>query len=120
MQTDAIPVDLKKTKPKVPEEHWTDLKRMTLSDVCRRTGAVLHTPDALTIRLLNDDVRIDLSRYRLYKKERDRWNEITDPLWELVTLVYLLNASADNPLGEWKIFRRVEADQALSNANSSN
>lgn len=99
MQTDAIPVDLKKTKPKVPEAHWTDLKNMALPEVCRRTGAAMHAPDALTIRFLNDDVRIDLARCRLYRKERDRWNEITDPLWELITLVYLLNASAD-PLSE--------------------
>jgi len=99
MQTKAVPVDLKKTKPKVPQEHWTDLKNAALSDVCRRTGAELDPPDALSIRFLNVDVRIDLSTCRLYRRQKDRWNAITDPLWELITLVYLLNASGD-PLSE--------------------
>ncbi len=99
MQTDSIPVDLKKTKPKVPEAHWKDLKDMSLPEVCRRTGAVPHTPYALTIRFLNKDLRIDLNGCRLYRKESDRWHEITDPLLELITLVYLLNAKSD-PLSE--------------------
>jgi hypothetical protein len=99
MQTNAMPVDLKKTRPKVPEQHWTDLRKMALSDVCRRTGAELHAPDALTIRFLSDTVRVDLSRCRLCRKEEDGWNEITDPLWALITLVYLLNAS-NVPLSE--------------------
>lgn len=99
MQSNALPVDLKKTKPKIPEEHWTDLKNMSLPDVCRRTGAILHAPNAVTVRFLNQDLRIDLNRCRLFRTEGNRWNEITDPLLELITLVYLLNAKSD-PLSE--------------------
>lgn len=99
MQTDAIPVDLQKTAPKVPEAHWADLNNMPAAEVCARTGAVRHGPDAFGIRFLNEDLRIVLNGRRLLRRERDGWHEVTDPLLELMTLVYLLHAKSD-PLCE--------------------
>ncbi len=99
MQTDAAIVDLNKTTLKIPEQHWADLKKIALPEIYKRTGADLLEADALGIRFLNKDLRIDMDRGRLGQKIRDQWHDITDPLLELITLVYLLNAKT-GPLSE--------------------
>ena len=99
MQSESITVDLKKTKLSVPEAHWSDLKKKALSEICANTGASLETPDGLTIPFLNETLRIDLKRYCICKRGKDRWDQIAEPLLELITIVYLVNATAD-PLKE--------------------
>ena len=94
MQSESIAVDLKKTKLSVPEAHWSDLKKRTLSKICADTGALSAPPDGLTIPFLNETLRIDLKKYCICKKEKDRWDQIAEPLLELITVVYLARATA--------------------------
>lgn len=99
MKSESTIVDLKKPKLSVPESHWSDLKKRALSEICTNTGASVETPDGLTIPFLNETLRIDLKRYCICKKRKDRWDQIAEPLLELITIVYLVNATAD-PLKE--------------------
>jgi len=99
MPSESITVDLKKTELSVPEVHWSDLKKRAHSEICNKTGASSEPPDGLTIPFLNETLRIDLKRHCICKRGKDRWDQIAEPLLELITIVYLVNATAD-PLEE--------------------
>jgi hypothetical protein len=92
-------VDLKKTKLSVPEAHWSDLKKRTLSEICTHTGASPDPPHGLTLPFLNETLRIDLEKHCICKKRKDRWDPIAEPFLGLITVVYLAHATAD-PLKE--------------------
>lgn len=99
MPSESTAVDLKKTKLSVPEAHWSDLKKRALSEICTNAGASSEPPDGLTIPFLNETLRIDLKRSCIFRRGKNRWDPIAEPLLELITIVYLVNATAD-PLKE--------------------
>jgi uncharacterized protein DUF3786 len=99
MQPESNAVDFKKTGFSVPEAHWRDLKKKAVSEICTHTGAWPAPPDGLTIPFLNETLRIDLKRCGICRKVNDRWDPIAEPLLELITIVYLVNAAVD-PLKE--------------------
>lgn len=99
MPSESTAVDLKKTRLSVPEAHWSDLKKRALSEICTNAGASSDPPDGLTIPFLNETLRIDLKRSCICRRGKDRWDPIAEPLLELITIVYLVNATAD-PLKE--------------------
>ena len=83
----------------VPKEHWSDLEKMNLSKVCTNSGAKLDDSRGLLIQFLQDDLQIDIKKRSIFRIAENSREKIDNPLLELMTVVYLLNATAD-PLSE--------------------
>lgn len=79
----------------VPPEYWDDLKKMDQAKLCERSLVVSHPPEGVLFRHLNDDILVDVENgclWRLKQKEREK---IDHAIFELVVLIYLLNATPD-------------------------
>ncbi len=81
----------------VPQAHWEDLKKRNLQKVCNNAGAKLHLPDSLLLPFLNETICVDLKEKCLYRMMREHSQKIENPLFELITVVYLLSVT-DIPL----------------------
>lgn len=81
----------------VPKEHWLDLKSLDLNNVCHNSGANLWQPDGLRFNFLNETIFVKLENESLFRDGEGQQEKIEDPLFELITLVYLLNASDVSP-----------------------
>jgi hypothetical protein len=81
----------------VPQTHWEDLRKRNLQKVCNSSGAKLHPPDRLLVPFLNETICIDVEEKCLYRVVKEHSEKIENPLFELITVVYLLSA-ADIPL----------------------
>ena len=78
----------------IPKEHWQDLKGLDLQKVCKNTGADLCPPERLRFAFLNETIFVNLKDESLYRSIAAYQEKIENSLFELITLVYLLNASA--------------------------
>jgi hypothetical protein len=84
----------------VPQTHWSDLEARDLKKVCELSLARLHPPDGLLIRIFNKDILVDIQNRCLKHLHHDQWETITQPLMELITLVYLVRAAPVFPSQE--------------------
>ena len=84
----------------VPPVHWDDLNRMDRDELCRRSLAVAVPDGALQIHFLAAELRVDFAKRCIRACVDDRWVKIRHPRLELLTLVYLLNVTADYPVNE--------------------
>ena len=94
---DTILKETKGTLRAVPEAHWKDLASRELTDICNRSLAQMHSPEGVTVRFLNRELLIDIEDRRLRHMHHHHWHDLEDPLLELMTLVYLLNAGPEFP-----------------------
>ena len=89
-------VDPTKEKIKVPAEYWEELKRKDLVKVCRDALATNHPPEGVLLRFMKERLLMDV-RESVFKIERlGKWEKANQPLLELLSLVYLLNAGPEN------------------------
>jgi hypothetical protein len=84
----------------VPKEHWNDLMCLDLHNVCNNSGADLWQPKGLKFAFLNETIFMDLESESLYRDATGERDKIDDPLFELIALVYILNASGVSPSEE--------------------
>jgi hypothetical protein len=88
-------LDPAKEKIKVPPEYWEDLKGKDFVTVCRNALATDHSPEGLLLRFLGETILIDLQKSALKISRHGMWETVNHPLLELLSLVYLLNASPE-------------------------
>jgi hypothetical protein len=82
---------------RVPEEHWQDLASRDLAEICERSLAQMHSPEGVSVNFLNMELLVDIENRRLRHMRHHHWHDVEQPLLELMTLVYLLNAEPDHP-----------------------
>ncbi len=88
------------SKVSVPREHWSDLKAMNRKNLCEHTGAKMDGSKGFYLHFLNKDLQVDMEENTIRQMEGDRRKESNNRLLELITLVYLLNATEKTISGE--------------------
>jgi len=84
---------------KVPAQHWEDLEKRDPEALCRRALVKEYPPAGFILPFLKEYLLADKQRRCLCRQGSDKWEPIDNPLLELVSLVYLLNAGPE-PLGK--------------------
>jgi hypothetical protein len=83
----------------VPAHFWVDLQKRDLNTLCNLTLFSVAAAHQMVFPFLNDTVLVDFKE-RCLKRDKGRgWEKTSDPLLELVTLVYLNNVKILHPLG---------------------
>lgn len=77
----------------IPPEYWSDLAGMDTADVCARCLVQPGQAGGIILNFLNREIWVDIDGRGLKKKTGGRWEDVDDPLLELVLLLYLQNAS---------------------------
>jgi len=77
-------------KIQVPGEHWDNLQKKDLKELCRIALAQLEPSGEIRVRLLDTDLLVNLRERSIKKEVQGELKSIDDPLMELLTLVYLL------------------------------
>jgi hypothetical protein len=83
---------------KVPTHYWDRLLEEE-GDTWRRNALAESHPKGLIVRFLNADLLLDRQDRCLRYLKGNRWETFSYPLLELISLVFLLNASPDSPDG---------------------
>jgi len=78
---------------KVPAAYWDDLKKKDMIRLCEDTGARMHPPEGLTLRVLRDEIVVDIQKREIRAAGLDNNLISDDPLRALLVLLYLLNAT---------------------------
>ncbi len=84
----------------VPPEYWEKLGERDLSVLCNITFATPHGSRGLVLRSLNRDILVDIEDRCLKTGKDGGWDELDDPLLEIVTLLYLTNVDTVYPFGK--------------------
>jgi len=84
----------------VPPEHWSDLKTMNKEKLCENTGAKMDGSKGFLLHFLNNNLLVDMDEHTIWEMEGNLRKESNNPLLELITLVYLLNATDKTISGE--------------------
>ncbi|MFO7784783.1 MAG: DUF3786 domain-containing protein [Thermodesulfobacteriota bacterium] len=77
----------------VPSEYWDALLERDPAVVCRNAGARPKSPAGFLLPFLKEFVLVDTTERRILGQDPSGWKPLSDPLLELLCLVYLLNAS---------------------------
>ena len=77
----------------VPPEHWDELQKRSVEQICQDSLVSPHPPEGFWFRFLSDDVLVDTQKRRIYQIAADTRETIDHPLMELVILVYLLDVT---------------------------
>ena len=83
---------------KVPARYWEALPKEAGDTLQRNASAESH-PKGLIVRFLNEDLLLDREERCLRYSKGNRWEPFRYPLLELISLVFLLNASPNSPDG---------------------
>lgn len=84
----------------VDKEYWEALADRDKNDLCNVSFFDLVSPEVMQFRFLNQDIRIDISKRCLYRKDGEQWETTDDPLLTLVTVMYLKSIDAVYPMGK--------------------
>lgn len=84
---------------KVPVQHWEDLDKRDPEALCKRALAKNYPPAGFILPFLKEYFLVDKQRRCLCRQGPGEWERMDSPLLELVSLVYLLNATPE-PLGK--------------------
>ena len=84
----------------IPDDYWDQLKAKNQDELCESAGCLMH-PDGLQLRFLHLDLLVHFNEQRLYRLVDGDHEPLNDDYLELITLFYLLNATAFSPRGEW-------------------
>ena len=88
-----------KTPVEVPAHFWEDLQEKNLNTLGNLTLFSVASAHQMVFPFLNENVMLDVKE-RCLKRDKGRgWEKDTDPLLELLTLVYLNNVKTLHPLG---------------------
>jgi len=90
---DRSPVD-------VSPHFWDQLQKKDLNTLCNLTLFNRVAPRQLVFHFLNEDVQVDIAARCLRRNRGQGWESTSDPLLELVTVVYLNRVKMLYPLGK--------------------
>jgi hypothetical protein len=77
-------------KIKVPSEHWDNLQKKDLKELCRIALTQLEPSGEIRVRFLDTDLLVNLREKCIKREFQKDLKLLDDPLMELLTLVYLL------------------------------
>lgn len=77
----------------IPENYWDELCQMNPEDACERTLATRHPDGGFELFFLNRRLQIDVSDKCIRIQKGQHFATVDDPLLELITLLYLKDAS---------------------------
>ena len=80
----------------VPPQHWADLKAEDMKKLCDRSLAVASPANGLILSMLEREILVDREEACIKIRNSGSWEKVTNPLLELLILVYLLNAGTDS------------------------
>ncbi len=86
------------TTASVPVQHWEGLEKREPAKLSKRAQVKDYPPTGFLLPFLKEYLLVDRQNRCLYRQGPGRWEPIKNPLLELVSLVYLLNAGPE-PLG---------------------
>lgn len=86
----------------VPAEHWEGLQQKDPADVCRAALAQSGPSGEIRLHVLNTDFLVHPGQRIIWAATGDRMKIVSDPLLQLLTVVYLQNVTAA-PLRHEKI-----------------
>ena len=89
-----------KTPVSVPAHFWEDLQKRDLTALSNLTLFSVVSARQMVFPFLNESLLLDLSARCLKRNEGRGWEKTSDPLLELLTLVYLNNVKVLQPLGK--------------------
>jgi hypothetical protein len=88
-----------RTPVEVPAHFWVDLQKKDLNILGNLTLFSVASAHQMVFPFLNENVMLDVKE-RCLKRDKGRgWEKTSDPLLELLTLVYLNNVKTLHPLG---------------------
>ena len=85
---------------KVPPEYWNKLKERDMNTLCNLTLTNPYSSDGLILHFLQEDILIDIRNRCLKRQKNNAWEKTSDPLLELITLLYMNNVNSFHPLGK--------------------
>jgi Domain of unknown function (DUF3786) len=88
-----------KAPVQVPAHFWDDLQKRDVNTLCNLTLFSVVSADQVIFPFLNENVLVDFNARCLKRNQGRGWEKTSDPLLELVTLVYLNNVKILQPLG---------------------
>lgn len=77
----------------VPSEYWEALQERDPTVLSQNAGARLHSPAGFLLPFLEEFLLVETGARRILRQGPSGWEPVSDPLMELLCLVYLLNAS---------------------------
>lgn len=80
---------------KVPDSYWEDLERGGIESLCKNALARIHPQFGLILPFLNKVLRVDIENRCLLHQTHTDWEQIDNPLLELISLAYLLGAGPE-------------------------
>lgn len=81
-----------KAKIQVPVEYWEEIEKKEMSALCENALAEAYTSEDLVLSVLGRQLLVDRKGHALRGKAGEEWQAVSNPLLELLTLVYLLHA----------------------------
>lgn len=83
-----------RSKVSIPDEYWEKVAGLEISEICSSTRASVDSRGGILMRSFNEPVWVDIPGRRLCRQVSGQWVHVNDALWELVTLLYLMNAQS--------------------------
>ena len=84
----------------VPEEYWRELSNRNIADLCENAGAIRRSTFSVILPFFHSSLRIDVEKKQVCIDLRGQWVTINHPLTVLMAVVYLLNVTEAEPLGQ--------------------
>jgi hypothetical protein len=88
-----------KTPVNVPGHFWENLQKRDINTLCNLTLFSAASAHQMVFTFLNENVMVDFNERCLKREKSLGWEKTTDPLLELLTLVYLNKVKILHPLG---------------------
>jgi hypothetical protein len=93
--------DLPGSSLEVPSAFWEDLITLPPDRITTNALASFDAAGNIGIGFLNTELRVSVKSRQVFRRKRGGWGEVHHPIFRLVTVLYLLQAS-DRPLSnEW-------------------
>ena len=85
-------LDPVKEKIQVPVEYWEELEKREMAALCEDGLAEAYSSHDVVLSVLGRQILVDRKNHSLRRKDKGEWEPVTNPLLELLILVYLLHA----------------------------
>lgn len=79
----------------VPDEYWERVASIESSLVTSVAGATTDPRGGIQFQSLNESIWVDIPGRRVCHRHNGHWDAVEDELFELVTLLYLMNVKSD-------------------------
>jgi hypothetical protein len=80
----------------VPKQYWEDIKKRDVGKICKNAMAINFPPKGIFLLFLKESLFLDIQKHCLFWQVQGQWKRIDNPLLELLSLVYLLNAGCES------------------------